>query len=1410
MKKLFLLFFLAANLSAIRTSAQQVVNGDTSYVPGAFLGTQVPNAASTGTTLNSIAKLTGAGTAVISGPADTSGMIGIVGTGAGITGNATIAQVGQVQCHFDGSTTANDYVTNSPTVAGDCSDGGSTSPTTTQTIGRVLSTNVGAGLYTIALSLGGSSSSGGSTALLSSNNIWTANNAFKGTDPWADVKAFGARSSGTTVFPYAFATCTNGGSATTLSLSAPSFINGDGISVRNCGPTWNGGMSAAPTVSAPTVTPTLAVTGTVPDAPSFESVNSPTGSSTYCYKVIARDQVGGLTTPSAATCISTGLATLGLGAPLTVVSMTRSNSGVTVNTSGTQNLAIGAMVHLYGMSNAQFEGYFNVATVNNAGNSFTLANTPMDTRQGAAASATGGFVSYGPANQIKWTVVSGAWQYYLCGKRPGDGSYSRIGTSMPTGQTGGQYTITSYYDFGATMNGNQTYPLYVTDAYCNSGTGLFDPLTTTVVSGGGTSTIVLNDASSQNVSGALALYDAAPNILAAIKSIGYTTPSFIGGSIYLPPVPTNGQVYGYPINSYLKIPSNIKVIQAGPLILNETVELGSNTNWDGGWAVGPSPGEFSLSANAFTLCQYANPCFYSNNALNGLYQNMTIQTNGANGSNIWMMDDIYNITFRNVSFDTNQDASTDFVGKALVVRSTQSVGATVFIEDSSFGNGPSSANDSTWSSTIYIPIALNSSQATVTSTSTMEMKNVAMQLRGIAWNLAGGAYDFHFDRGHRQGGVNPFLVLGNYSGTPGGFVDIRHLLLDSEIQPVVANLTSIPVSDPNTVYVTLKDVASGTADVGGRPPIISGTAPYTVIYDQSGTTLTQGIGVETHDQNGASAGVVNANYQFQCPEHTTPPSGIANFDILYCDATAHAFKIINNNGAAVSLGNISGTAANNQVIVGSGVGTIGSSSAFTFDGTTLTTTGTGGLSLLQGRFTETTIPAAAAGKDVCYGDSSAHALECSNNNGSFYIVALINGATTIGNCPQFAAGPTIVDSGATCGGGSGGANTALSNLAGVGINTTLLPGSVNTVALASNALPFTNLFIGTAANSAFSFGYTLTANRSVNIPDANSTTVQNCASVANQFVTQILQATGVCTKAQPTLTNVAAGTAGTGTYDFSGITLGKWRLSAGLTTTVNGDFGYDTTNKNWHSWQNGADNIVGVFDGTQVNGDCVKALIAASVVNLSDLGVCATSSSSNTFTNKTMNAEGTGNTLSVPAKSVFPAAGCSAGSVAGPALVTGSTNTPTPQCVGTTVPKGVLSFARGNAAYISSFQLPSDWNSSASTDIQVCFTTTDTTNAHVTSFNIQTGFNITDGTATDDPALNALQAASVTTGASQVSGGQLCATKTALTMTGAVAGYNMEVSIVRNNSGTDTNTDTAVAVKYVTLTYGRSMNASNR
>jgi hypothetical protein len=133
------------------TEVDPTVNGALeANQPGTYL--LLANA-SPGTTLSTLSKLANAPSQVtIAATSDTSGDIGICVSNCGTTGNAVIQASGTgATCIFDGAVTANDYVVVSTTTAGECHDAGSSYPTLTQVIGRVLVTNAAAGTYAVLL-----------------------------------------------------------------------------------------------------------------------------------------------------------------------------------------------------------------------------------------------------------------------------------------------------------------------------------------------------------------------------------------------------------------------------------------------------------------------------------------------------------------------------------------------------------------------------------------------------------------------------------------------------------------------------------------------------------------------------------------------------------------------------------------------------------------------------------------------------------------------------------------------------------------------------------------------------------------------------------------------------------------------------------------------------------------------------------------------------------------------------------------------------------------------------------------------------------------------------------------------------------------------------------------------------------
>lgn len=73
--------------------------------------------------------------------------------------------------------------------------------------------------------------------------------------------------------------------------------------------------------------------------------------------------------------------------------------------------------------------------------------------------------------------------------------------------------------------------------------------------------------------------------------------------------------------------------------------------------------------------------------------------------------------------------------------------------------------------------------------------------------------------------------------------------------------------------------------------------------------------------------------------------------------------------------------------------------------------------------------------------------------------------------------------------------------------------------------------------------------------------------------------------------------------DFSGATNVKLPVAAAFASAANGEIGYDTTNLNWHVWDNGADKLIAVMPASGLtSGDCVEFLKSTNSWSLQDAG----------------------------------------------------------------------------------------------------------------------------------------------------------------------------------------------------------------
>ena len=181
----------------------------------------------------------------------------------------------------------------------------------------------------------------------------------------------------------------------------------------------------------------------------------------------------------------------------------------------------------------------------------------------------------------------------------------------------------------------------------------------------------------------------------------------------------------------------------------------------------------------------------------------------------------------------------------------------------------------------------------------------------------------------------------------------------------------------------------------------------------------------------------------------------------------------------------------------------------------------------------------------------------------------------------------------------------------------------------------------------------------------------------------------------------------------------------------------------------------------------------------------ATASSTTTFTNKTLDAEGTGNVLTIPRRIWLPAAGCN-NATAGSVWDLPTTAPAVAACVtGTNTQKGVLDFA--DASDLSAqltYALPSTWTGAI--DAKVKWFSATTTGDVV--WQLQT---ICAADAeTDDPAFNT--ASTVTDTAKGTTNQLNDASITGVTTTGCAAGELMHINI-RRDAGHASDTHAATA-----------------
>lgn len=186
---------------------------------------------------------------------------------------------------------------------------------------------------------------------------------------------------------------------------------------------------------------------------------------------------------------------------------------------------------------------------------------------------------------------------------------------------------------------------------------------------------------------------------------------------------------------------------------------------------------------------------------------------------------------------------------------------------------------------------------------------------------------------------------------------------------------------------------------------------------------------------------------------------------------------------------------------------------------------------------------------------------------------------------------------------------------------------------------------------------------------------------------------------------------------------------------------------------------------------------------LSATGGTVTASSTDTFTNKTIDAEATGNTLTQSFKIWLPAAGCNNTTAASFWDLPTSTPAVAACVTGSNIQKGVLQFAdtSGGFSAQNSMLLPVDWTGAI--DVKIIWRTS------ATSGNVKWSFSTistaTDATETDDPSFNT--ASTVTTAVPGTANRLQTSSITGVTVTGVALSEFLHFKIFRDgNDGSDT------------------------
>ena len=638
----------------------------------------------------------------------------------------------------------------------------------------------------------------GSGAQTNAVNTFTANQNLdsglhiKGPDPYSDVARYGGYFNSSP--PSTTASCTNASTTVTLAAALdfqdatafPGSTVGNGIVIYKCGaPT---GLSTPP---APAATP-FGVTGSA---------------TTYNYRYVAEDLSGGLTAASPVGSTTTGAAALGVNTVnLTGAVWNNVSNGQQVYTcSGNCNIGSNVLIRVDGFTNAHFNGNYTV--VSSTATTFTVysPSTPPPVVTSESAAATVKLLACNiltmPSMSVPNTVEGASgetvmrWWVY------------RNNTLAFVVQQRDPY----YEDCGTTIPGANI-PSYVPSS---PGGAVNKYLATTIVSGGGTTSIVVKNAAGNTISAQTALHDNSQNLLAAMKVSQFGTPVYLSGA-----APFNAAtVFSNSLAADTKVILNTGLVLNQPWVArtNGTVFEGNQSNYANSFVF---DGTIAITGGSFAF-----PVFGSLIAAGGgsgqKFKNISF--NAPQLQQIAFVNDtdsIFGLQMDNVSFSNSNSASNINTPAALIKG----------ITESSIGY-PGNRNACATSQNLLGPPCIRfTTSSTAVSAGPVSIVG-SVQINGFA--MQGGSPSYQFDDlpwinsggnqnsvtgiatvrfidGLREIGKGPFLRLAG-TGTTGSFW--FKYLDDDAPNASPGNGWVDSVATPNTSFFDFESVGSS---VGGQ------------------------------------------------------------------------------------------------------------------------------------------------------------------------------------------------------------------------------------------------------------------------------------------------------------------------------------------------------------------------------------------------------------------------------------------------------------------------------------------------------------------------------------------------------------------------------------------------------------------